>query len=403
MRKNGRFRKIRLFTALMCIFTASFSLVYTGLENKAEADATKSKNYSDTLYMALRNPDAEKVLSFGASSETQRDNVNITESQENTTPEPEVIPDTEDNTAPKVQDASTPTHYGFSQIKTVKVLMQGTGEIREMPLDEYTACALVAEMPPSAGSEALKAQAVACRTLAVNLITNSDKSAHGGADICSSPAHCQAFAEEADYIKRYGDAGAELFTKARNAASSTKGIIMLYNMQPIVAAFHASSGEYTASSAEVWGGSLDYLVSVKTGECESETLRSQVYNSASFSKTNFIERLERAGSSGLSQYLESPFHEWVSGISRTASGRVDFIEIGGNAVSGNLIKNALGLRSSDFSISYTDDSITFITEGYGHGVGMSQLGAMAMASEGASFYEILSYYYPGISFGIVGE
>lgn len=401
MRKNRRFRKIRLFTALMCIFTASFSLVYTGLENKAEAETSKSENYSNTLYMALRNTDAEKVLSFGASDETHNNNVNISGNQENTPHE--VTQGTTDNTVPEVQGAGTPVHYGFSGIKTVKVLMQNTGKIREMPLDEYTACALVAEMPPSAGSEALKAQAVACRTLAVNLITNSDKSAHAGADICSSPAHCQAFAEEADYIKRYGDAGAELFTKARNAASATKGIIMLYNMQPIVAAFHASSGEYTASSAEVWGGSLDYLVSVKSSECESEALRSQVYDSASFSKSTFIKRLESAGCGGLSQYAESPFHEWVSGISRTASGRVDFIEIGGNAVSGNLIKNALGLRSSDFSISYTDDNITFITEGYGHGVGMSQLGAMAMASEGASFYEILSYYYPGISFGIVGE
>lgn len=401
MRKNGRFRKIRLFTALMCIFTASFSLVYSGLENRATANTEQRENYSDTLYMALRNPDSESVISFTNEEETSPEITQNTENREST--QTQQAQDDQENTVTSPEIKSTAATFDFSQIKNVKVLMADTGEIREMPLDEYTACALVAEMPTSAGAEALKAQAVACRTLAVNLILNSDKSVHGGADICSSPAHCQAFASEQEYTKKYGEAGAELFRKARNAATATKGIIMLYNMQPIVAAFHASSGEYTASSAEVWGGQLSYLVSVKTNENENDALRSQVYDSVSFSKSTFIEKLERAGIGGLSQYATSPFHEWVSGISRTASGRVDFIEIGGNAVSGNLIKNALGLRSSDFSLSYTDDTVTFITQGYGHGVGMSQLGAMTMASEGASFYEILEYYYPGISFGIAGE
>ncbi len=403
MQKKDRFKKLRLFTALMCIFTATFSIVYSGLERNYRADAEKSDNYSDTLYMALRSENAGSVLSFAEGNDSEKDIV-TEDIKANAEPQSTESGGQSGDSVPGAEQVySTEPQDALSEIMTVKLLMKDTGETVEMPLDEYVAAAVAAEMPTSAEPEALKAQAVACRTLAINLILQGDKSAHGGADICSSPAHCQAFARQEEYIEKYGNAGAEIFRKARNAANATKGIILLYNSQPIVAAFHASSGEYTASSAEVWGGQLDYLVSVKTNEGENDKLRSKVYDSVSFSRSDFIERLTNAGCSGLMQYSDSPFHEWVSGISRTPSGRVDFIEIGGNTVSGKLVKNALGLKSSDFSLSYTDDTVTFITEGYGHGVGMSQLGAMTMASEGASFYEILGYYYPRVSFGIAGE
>ena len=203
--------------------------------------------------------------------------------------------------------------------------------------------------------------------------------------------------------EKYGDAGAKCYDNAKDAADATKGIIMLYNSKPIVAAFHASSGEYTASSKEVWGGNVDYLVSVKTTELENDTLKSQVCESKSFTKNQFIEKLKNLGIADASAYKSEPFYKWVSGITRTASGRVDFIEIAGTSVSGNTIKNVFGLKSTDFSISYTDEVITFDTKGYGHGVGMSQLGAVAMAQEKHTFYEILKYYYPGVSFGIAGS
>ncbi len=394
MRKRQKNRRLKLTVALMCVFSASFILVYSIKMRSFDSTAKEaSLSYSDTLYMSLQNPNSSSVISFDSVKDT-----NNAQDTHNTS----VPQETSDNTLQNVP-AQYENNSDYSEITTVNLLMHEKNKAVEIPLEDYVAAVVAAEMPASAPPEALKAQAVACRTLAVNLILTDDKSAHGGADICTNSAHCQSFASKAEYVEKYGDVGAKCFENAENAARATKGIILLYNSKPIVAAFHASSGEYTASSREVWGGNVDYLVSVKTKEIESDTLKSQVLESKSFTKSQFIERLEAAGVKSLSQYRSLDFHEWVSGITRTDSGRVDFIQIGSESVSGNIIKNALGLRSTNFSISYTDDVITFATKGYGHGVGMSQLGAAAMAQEGYTFYEILKYYYQGVSFGIAGD
>jgi stage II sporulation protein D len=104
----------------------------------------------------------------------------------------------------------------------------------------------------------LKAQAVACRTYAVYKAKNC--AAHeGGGQLCTSSAHCQAYAD-------FSKISAERMEIAKRAVDETKGIIMTYGGEPVLAVFHAASVESTRSSAEVWGGQLPYLVSVKTDE-----------------------------------------------------------------------------------------------------------------------------------------
>ena len=53
------------------------------------------------------------------------------------------------------------------------------------------------------------------------------------------------------------------------------------------------------------------------------------------------------------------------------------------------------LRSTAMEITVTKESVIFKTTGYGHGVGMSQYGANAMAREGYTYDEILRHYYQG--------
>ncbi len=69
-------------------------------------------------------------------------------------------------------------------------------------------------------------------------------------------------------------------------------------------------------------------------------------------------------------------------ISHTDSGRVKEITVAGNAFTGPEFRDKLGLRSSDFTIEQSDNHLIFTTQGYGHGVGMSQYGANGMAAEG---------------------
>ena len=72
-------------------------------------------------------------------------------------------------------------------------------------------------------------------------------------------------------------------------------------------------------------------------------------------------------------------------------------QVGGATVSGPALRTALGLRSADFSVAYAAGTFTFSVTGYGHGVGMSQYGANAMAKEGKTWREIVSWYYTGVT------
>ena len=56
----------------------------------------------------------------------------------------------------------------------------------------------------------------------------------------------------------------------------------------------------------------------------------------------------------------------------------------------------MGLKSANFTVSFQDEQIVFKVQGYGHGVGMSQTGADALAKQGYSYQDILKHYYTGI-------
>ena len=66
-------------------------------------------------------------------------------------------------------------------------------------------------------------------------------------------------------------------------------------------------------------------------------------------------------------------------------------------MSGTEMRTLFSLRSTSFTVTEQDGQFTFSVTGYGHGVGMSQYGANAMAKEGSTYEEILKWYYTGIS------
>ena len=65
------------------------------------------------------------------------------------------------------------------------------------------------------------------------------------------------------------------------------------------------------------------------------------------------------------------------------------------SLTGRELRGLLGVRSTDMSIAFDKNNIYFTTVGYGHGVGMSQVGANVMAKDGADYREILLHYYNG--------
>lgn len=255
----------------------------------------------------------------------------------------------------------------------------------EYDLEEYVTCTLLAEMPTSYDIEALKAQAVACRTYAVYKLL-SGVNHNNGANLCTSPAHCQAFISSETVTP-------ERYEIARNAVKETENIIMFYDGQPILAVFHASCGQKTNSSAEVWGGERSYLQSVNTFESLNPDM--ETVKTYTFAKNEFLSKLKKAGFE-----ISDVTNVYTT---RNPSGKTSGLYVSGVFIKGETAANALNLRSCDYDASYNpqDDVLTFTVYGYGHGVGMSQKGAQDLAQRGYLFHEILGHYYTGITFGYV--
>jgi stage II sporulation protein D len=83
-------------------------------------------------------------------------------------------------------------------------------------------------------------------------------------------------------------------------------------------------------------------------------------------------------------------------VTYTEGGGVDTMVIGGQAVTGTELRKLFGLKSTQFTMEITQDTVEFLVQGNGHRVGMSQYGAQALAQEGKTYAEILQWYYTGV-------
>lgn len=275
--------------------------------------------------------------------------------------------------------------------ETFKVLDITTGKVEEISAYDYVAGAVCAEMPATFEPEALKAQAVAARTYAQRqkekALTAPDKELNG-AYFSNDSSKYQAYFTENQAKQYYGDNYEEYIEKIRDAVSETSGEILVYEDEPIIAAFHSMSAGTTESAENVWGSKVDYLVPV---ESEYDTEAPKYMEEYEYTADEVRERLENAFE-GIK--LDDNPEKWFSDVSKSTSNTVLEIKAGNLTVTGQEIRAALSLRSASFDIEY-DDGFKITTRGYGHCVGMSQYGANAMAKEGKTYKEILEHYYPG--------
>lgn len=267
------------------------------------------------------------------------------------------------------------------------------GASQTMALEDYVLGVTAAEMPAAYAAAALQSQAVAARTRAVFSclkLGGSGCRSHPGCDVCTSSACCQGYLSPADRLKRWGDTADAWEARVAQAVRRTAGEILVWNGLPIETLYHACSGGVTEDAAAAFSQQLPYLSSVDSPGEESYT---GYETRTTFSREDAALRLSNAfpGCGVTADELPGQLRLLTS----TASGRIGTIRVGSAEVSGTDFRQALGLRSTLCTWEAEEDSITFITRGYGHGVGMSQAGAQAMAASGASCETILAHYYPG--------
>ena len=267
-----------------------------------------------------------------------------------------------------------------SEPKTINMYNTCTNKIEKLDFNTYLAGVVNAEIGENAPEEALKTQAVLARTFALNFLKNN-KSKYENANISNDILEAQAYKANSS-------------SKIKKAVKDTSKIVIKCNNQYINPLFFANSGGVTANANE--GLNLNqenypYIKSIKSPETNE--------NSSSFSWTATISKnqiLNATRNMGLSLANVSSFYKGEIG----ESGRCKTFIIGGKEVDANTFRIQVGskvLKSTLIkNITVSNSSVTFTGNGYGHGVGVSQEGAIVLANQGKSFRDILNYYFSNI-------
>lgn len=279
--------------------------------------------------------------------------------------------------------------YNYKNYGTIKLLHKKTGEVEQVNIDDYLCNVVSAEMPADYEIEAIKAQAVVARTYTIYKINNKK---HENADICDDSTCCQAWVDKETRFSRWEESKRESnWEKIQKCVQETQGQIITYQNQPINAFFHANSGGKTELPVNVWGGTgLPYLQVVETA---GEEGYKQYESEVELTQDELIEKL-KTKYSDIS--IDFSNQENLKILEYTDSGRVKTVKFGNHEISGVETRTLLGLKSTNFEISKENDKIKFTVKGYGHGVGMSQTGADAMAKQGKNYKEIINHFYSGI-------
>ncbi len=269
-------------------------------------------------------------------------------------------------------------------------LLKSDGTVEELTLADYLWGVVAAEMPASFQLEALKAQVVAARTYCLyQRAGGGDK--HPGADVCTDYTCCQAYLTREQAAVGWGDNTRRYADKLTQAVEGTDGLLCLYEGKPIDAVFFSSTAGSTNDAQTVWGASVPYLTAVASPEGEEVPgWRTEV----DFTPEEFSARLRSAAPEA---DLAGNPTAWIGELTAGENGVVTSVVLGGVPLSGGQARSVFGLRSAHFTVSATAEQIRFQVTGYGHGVGLSQYGANALAAEGKTFQEILRWYYTGVT------
>jgi stage II sporulation protein D len=255
--------------------------------------------------------------------------------------------------------------------------------INELDLEEYLYGVVRSEMDPRWPPEALRAQAVAARSLAVY---SAGRFAAEGYDVRATTDS-----------QVYGGVLAE-DPRTTAAVDATRGQVILYNGRPAFAAFHADSGGATESSEFVWGGVIPHLRGVADPYAQDAPHHQWTLRLEFGAIEAALQRAGRpvTGVQRVEVVATSPSGRAMTLRLTTATGSMD--------VRGTEFRSAIGVatvRSTLLSVRPLpgEAAVELHGRGSGHGVGMSQWGARGQALAGRDYTEILRYYYTGITIG----
>ena len=239
--------------------------------------------------------------------------------------------------------------------------------VNRVDMDEYLKGVLPKEMSPSFPMESLKAQALCSRSFAINNYNKFIKNGYNLDDTTRSQVYYGKDVEEKTTNK---------------AVEETIGQVIKYDGKVAETIFCASSGGYTVASSEAWGGnSVPYLISkedpysvhpwkyeLKNSDLKKLNLSDVFSVSLDYNNSNRVNNLTFSTSKGDVKIKATDFRKKI----------------------GNTI-----IKSTLFDVNVIGNKVFVSGKGYGHGVGMSQYGAVEMAKKGSNYKDIIEFYFPG--------
>ena len=289
-----------------------------------------------------------------------------------------------DTSVPK----STPTEQ---QNNTFTILDKSSGKLLTLSEREFCIGALAYEMPPSYAPEALKAQTIALYThfslLRERQQTNPD-AALQGADFSADLSKGEYYYSNEQLKEKWGNQYENCMKIIAESVNAVFGeVIRDKNGKLIDACYFALSSGNTENAKDIFGFESPHLTAAASPwDCMAENYRTE----ASFTAEEFrsiLQSLDKKADISLQG------EKLLGKTEYTPSGTVLTAELGGIQLTGQKLRSAYGLRSACFTLQYSNGQYVFTVCGYGHGVGMSQYGANAMAKEGFDCHDILAHYY----------
>lgn len=282
-----------------------------------------------------------------------------------------------ETTTAETTSAPTPTSDNSGE-EQLSVYDQVTGTYYTAGAREIIARAVVGEIWNEFPDEAVKAQAVA----------------------------------EYTYIKKNNEMGVspttalktDVYDRIYKLVDEVLGEAIYYNGEMIQSVFFASSCGYTNSAENVWGVDYQYLRSVdcpldkttdpnwgSTDSYSSDYIKNAVQNTLGIALTGDPSKWFKINSR-----LDNREHGWVTSISVGGMTKAN-----GKTIDGRTIRETVlgySLKSAAFDLKYdkSSDKFIFTTYGHGHGVGLSQYGAKALAENGYTYKQILQHYFTGV-------
>ncbi len=249
--------------------------------------------------------------------------------------------------------------------------------INSVELEDYLLSVVSSEIPSKWNKEALKAQAVAARSYSLGYL---GRRIQKGYDLAAT-------VEDQVYLGIVSEK-----RSTTNAVRETKGIILVdKNNKPIIALYHSSGGGYTDSVDNLWDK--------KPVENISDYIKPQPDYDQNSPHFKWFRNYKTSELNGLLSSLNLGEITNITPLKRSIANRIMWIKITGTKgetiIRGEEFRMLLKLPSSKFNLAIENNIVKLTGSGNGHGLGMSQWGAKALAERGYTYEKILAHYYVG--------